>query len=144
MFVEGCIVVMDVDFLGELVEERGLSDYEPNAVTGYLTVAVESLAREHGGVVVYGLDYERGTEEAVIEFPLKTCSELEDALERIELGVKEAGASISTVCMEGLVLGRRAKSRREAFRGTPWREATYKRLLELKRRKRAKAGRSSP
>lgn len=134
MFIEGCIVMMDIDLLEEKVREKGLTEYRPNIATGYLTRFVEELARKHNGVIVYGIDYKRGTEEAVIEFPLKSCIELIEDLKKLEEGFEDIGMSISVVCRDGLVIGKIAKNKREAFRGTPWRDSTYRALRTMKKR----------
>lgn len=133
MFVEGCIVMLDIDLMEEKVREMGLPEYRPNIATGYLTRAIEELASKYKGVIVYGLDYVRGTEEAVIEFPLNSCETLADDLKSIEQEFIKLGMSISIACNDGLVIGKKAKNKREAFRGTPWREATFKILMKIKR-----------
>lgn len=137
MFVDGCIVMMDIDSMEEFIKERGLTEYKPNIATGFLTRAVESLAVKYNGVVVYGLDYARGTEEVVIEFPLRSCLEVVDALEEIKREFAMMGLSITTVCKDGLVTGKRARTRGEAFKGTPWRRAAYDELLRTKRKRHA-------
>ncbi len=128
----GTIVVMDLDKFGEYVEEHGLDPYRPNDVTATLTRLVEELARRRGGFIVYGLDPDRGTEEAVIEFPLTEPEELREDLERILGEIKGLGASITIVAVKAPVTGRPARDRREAYSG-PRRGA--KRLLERAKRR---------
>jgi len=70
----GCLVVMDLDRFKEYARERGLSVYEPNIVTGSLSSLVEGFVRKFQAVVVYGLDWDRGTEEVVLEIPVLRLS----------------------------------------------------------------------
>ncbi|MEM4696501.1 MAG: hypothetical protein QW170_04535, partial [Desulfurococcaceae archaeon] len=112
MLVEGLIIILDLDKFGEFVEERGLDPYIPNEITGYLTEAVLDFVRKWRGVVIYGLDSSRGTEEAVIEIPGFTDIEgiIRD-LERIRDDVNSLGASISIVVLKDMVLAKPANSR---------------------------------
>jgi hypothetical protein len=144
MVIDGCIVMLDVDFMEEMVREKGLPEYKPNLATGFLTRAVESLAIKHSGVVVFGLDYERGTEEAVLEFPLTSCDELRKDLDQIHNELARMGFSISIVCLDGYVLGKKANTREEAYKGTPWRKKAYKELLRIKRKLHAFREENSP
>ena len=115
--IDGTLIIMDLDNMEELVEELGLSEYRPNRLTGLLTRLVEDLVRKWRGVVVYGLDYDRGTEEAVIEVPLTRPEELASDLRRIAEEVRREGGSISIVAVSSPVTGRPARSRREAYSG---------------------------
>jgi len=141
MLVEGCIVMLDIDCMGELVERLGLPEYKPNMATGFLSAAVAELASKHRGVVIYGLDVERGTEEAVLEFPFKSCQEISGDLERIRAELYGMGFSLSAVCLDGLVVGKETPKREEAFRGTPWRRVAYRELMRAKRRHKRPGGR---
>lgn len=132
--VEGSVIILDLDRFGELVEERGLSEYRPNVVTGTLTELVERFVRRHGGVVVYGLDYERGTEEAVIEVPFAEPEELVGELEEIRRRIRELGASITIVVVKDYVVARPARTRREAYTATPGRRRAARLLRAAKRR----------
>ncbi len=132
--VEGTIVIIDLDRFGEFVRERGLSEYSPNDVTGLLSRLVEDLARRWGGVILYGLDWERGTEEAVVEIPGVEASELAGDLLRIAREVCEEGASVTIVAVTGLVGAGRPVGRREAYRGSPDRVRALRLLRRLKRR----------
>jgi len=125
--------MLDVDFMEEMVREKGLPEYKPNLATGFLTRAVESLAIKHNGVVIFGLDYERGTEEAVLEFPLTSCDELRKDLDQIHNELARMGFSISLVCLDGYVLGKRANTREEAYKGTPWRKKGLPRTAKNKK-----------
>ncbi|MEM1619825.1 MAG: hypothetical protein QXU97_01790 [Fervidicoccaceae archaeon] len=131
--VQGTIVVLDLDKFEELTKKFGLDPYKPNFITGELTELIERLARNYGGVVIYGLDPERGTEEALLEFPFVKPRELLPALEEIREAISRLGASISIVAIEGMVSCAVARTRRELV-STPWRALAYKELRALKRR----------
>jgi len=63
-------VAGDLDNFGEVVREKGWSEYSPNPATGLLTELVERfLSRFPGAVAVKGPDRERGTEEFIVEIP---------------------------------------------------------------------------
>jgi len=133
--VEGTIIVIDLDRFEEEVRRRGWSEWRPNEATGLLSSLVEWLARKWMGVVVYGLDWDRGTEEAVIEIPLVEPWEVEGDLRRIlEALRREAGVTATAVALRGPVLARPARSRREAYQGTPARREAWRILREAKRR----------
>ena len=132
--VEGTIVVMDLDKFGELVEEKGWSEYRPNIVTGTLTSLVEWFVSKWRAVVVYGLDKERGTEEVVLEIPDVEPDEVREDLEYIRRRIEELGASITIIAVKGYVGLKPAKSRREAYYGTPSRTLAHKLLKKAKRR----------
>jgi len=132
--VEGTIVIMDLDMFGEIVVERGWSEYEPNPATGLLTQLVEAFVRKWQAVVVHGLDPERGTEEVVLEIPLVEPYEVKEDLEAIKREVNKVGVGITIVAVKGVVLGRPAGSRREAYYGTPSRKYAKTILEKLKRR----------
>lgn len=134
-FVEGTVVVIDLDRFGEVVRERGWSEWSPNEATGLLSSLVEWLARKWRGVVVYGLDWERGTEEAILEFPLTEPRELEADLKLIQERLSsEAGVTATIVAVRGYVAARPARDRREAYRGTPTRREAIRILRAAKRR----------
>jgi len=130
----GCIIVMDLDRFKEYVELKGLSVYEPNIVTGTLSALVEDLARRYQAVVVYGLDWSRGTEEAVLEVPGVEAVELEGDLVRIAEEVLRLGSSITIVALTGYVSCAPARDRREAYSGHPLRSKARGVLESLKRR----------
>lgn len=128
----GTIVILDLDRMSETVRERGWSEYRPNPSTGILSGLVESFARKWNAVVVYGLDWERGTEEAVIEIPEVEPAEVREDLEHIACEVAKTGVTITIVAITGPVIGKRAWDRRSAYEG-PRRRA--KRILEALKRK---------
>jgi len=132
--VEGTIIVMDLDRFGDLVREKGWSEYTPNIVTGTLTSLVEWFVSKWRALVVFGLDVERGTEEVVLEVPGVEPEELKEDLEYIRRRIKELGASITIVAVKGYVGLKPARSRREAYYGTPSRTLAHKLLRKAKRR----------
>jgi hypothetical protein len=131
---EGTIVVIDLDQFSEVVEERGWSEYSPNPATGLLTSLVEMFVRKWQGVVVYGLDEARGTEEAVIEIPLVEPEELKPDLEAIKRELNKIGVNVTIVAVRGYVLGKPAANRREAYTATPFRRQALALLRRVKRR----------
>jgi len=133
--VEGTVVVIDLDSFEEVVEERGWSRYRPNPATGLLSSLVEQLARKWRGHIVYGLDWERGTEEAVIEFPMVEPEELREDLEEIRRIMNELGIGVTIVAVKGAVgLPQRRVDRRAAYTATPARRLAARLLREAKRR----------
>ncbi|MEB3846750.1 MAG: hypothetical protein GSR74_02095 [Desulfurococcales archaeon] len=132
--VTGSIIMIDLDDFGEIVEEKGWSRYRPNQATGLLSSLIEAFARKWQAVIVYGLDWERGTEEAVLELPGVEAGELTGDLARIAAELcSSAGvsATIVAVTVPGLT-GLATSERRPAYMGYRRR---VKRILEsLKRR----------
>ncbi len=116
--VEGTIVILDLDRFEDYMKEHGIVDeYKPNIVTGTLTRLVEELLGKWRGVMVYGLDYQRGTEEAVIEVPYTNALELKDDLIRLAEAIASLGASITIVALTGYIMGIPARNQREAYSG---------------------------
>ncbi len=137
MFAYGIIIVLDLDRFEEYTVEHGYDQYKPNIVTGTLTNLVKNLVYKYNGSVIYGLDEERGTEEAIIEipyFPDEKIDELKKDLEKIKDEINKLGASISIVVVKDYVTGKPARSRREAYRGTPGRRKALRILRKVKRR----------
>ncbi len=129
----GTIIVMDLDKFKEYVEARGLNIYSPNEVTGTLSRLVESFISKFNGILVYGLDWERGTEEAVIEIPLTDATSTVEDLKAIAREIASLGASITIVALTGYIIGAKARNRREAYSGDL--RARARKVLEgLKRR----------
>jgi len=89
--INGVTVVLDLDNFKEVMKAMGWNEYKPNVVTGGLTRLVEELASKLGGVVVHGLDEERGTEEAVIKFVGVDVEEVLEELERVRLEIERVG-----------------------------------------------------
>ncbi len=132
--VPGTIVIIDLDKFGEIVEERGWSEYEPNPATGLLTLLVDRFVSKWQGVVLYGLDWERGTEEVVIEIPFVEPEELREDLEEIRRELRRIGVTATIVAVHGYVGLRPTGDRREAYEGTPYRRLAARLLRRAKRR----------
>ena len=130
--VEGTIVIIDLDRFGDYVRERGLSEYNPNDVTGLLSSLVEDLARKWGGVIIYGLNWARGTEEAVIEFPGVNAEELRGDLERIAREICGQEASATIVALTAHTGPARPQERREAYQSSTPRRTAARILRKLK------------
>jgi len=135
LLIEGLIIVADLDKFEEYVEMHGLDEYKPNDITGTLTSMFYDFAIRWRGVVIYGLDFERGTEEVIIEIPIP--SEIDDIvrdLEEIRRTINRLGASITIVVVRDYVVCKPARNRREAYYGTPGRSRAMKILRSIKRR----------
>lgn len=132
--VEGTIVAIDLDNFSEVVRSRGWSSYKPNPATGLLTSLVLELVEKYMGFVVYGLDWDRGTEEVLIEMPYVEPRELVSDLRKIVLELKNLGVSTSIVAIKDYVICKRADSRRIAYNSTPGRKRAVRILKYLKRR----------
>jgi GGDEF domain-containing protein len=89
--VNGVTVVLDLDNFKEVMKVMGWSEYKPNVVTGSLTRLVKEVASKLGGIVVHGLDEERGTEEAVVKFVGADVEEVLEELERVRLEIERIG-----------------------------------------------------
>lgn len=135
MFTPGYIIVLDLDRFGEYVETRGLDPYKPNIISGTLTQLVEDFVKKWRGVVIYGLDPHRGTEEAVIEVSEDADVEsIAKDLENIRLTIEKLGSSITIVVVKDYVTLKPASSRREAYNGTPGRRRAWRALRLFKKR----------
>jgi GGDEF domain-containing protein len=134
--VPGVIIIIDLDKFGEFVEKHGLDPYKPNTITGELTRLVVAFAQKFRGVVIYGLDYERGTEEAVIEIPygVEYLDLVVSELEYIANRIRELGATLTAIVIVDYVSGRPAKNRREAYEGTLGRRRALRALKKAKKK----------
>ncbi len=132
--VEGTIVAIDLDNFSEVVRSRGWSSYKPNPATGLLTNLISELVEKYMGFVVYGLDWDRGTEEALIEIPCVEPREVASDLKKIVFELKGLGVSASIVAIKDYVMCKRADSRRNAYNSTPGRKRAIRILKYLKRR----------
>ncbi|MEM1685826.1 MAG: hypothetical protein QXO93_01845 [Acidilobaceae archaeon] len=129
----GTIIIIDLDRFSEFIESRGLNPYSPNDVTGELSRLIDIFKSKHSAIVIYGLDWDRGTEEAIIEIPEVEAESLIEDLKDIAKTINSLGASATIVALTGYILGKEARNRREAYKGDIRRKA--KRILEkLKRR----------
>lgn len=128
----GTVVIMDLDRFKEMTRRMGWTRYRPNVITGELSRMVEEFSRRWSARVVYGLDWDRGTEEAVLELPGVRPEEIMEDLERIRVEIKRMGGSISMGVAYGPIYPRKARNRREAYSSATAKLA-LKALREAKR-----------
>ncbi|MCD6489021.1 MAG: hypothetical protein J7K21_07365 [Desulfurococcales archaeon] len=131
---EGTIIVIDLDRFKEIVQEKGWDEYKPNIVTGTLTSLVEFFSRKWQGVIVFGLDPQRGTEEAIIEIPFINPLDVKNDLINIRDEINKLGVGVTIVAVRDIVIARPARNRREAYYGTPGRRRALKILRSIKRK----------
>ena len=124
---------MDLDRFDEIVTKKGWSRYSPNIITGTLTNLIEDFMYKWFAVHIYGLNREKGTEEVVLEVVTDTPQQLIKDLEEIRRTIGGLGASISIVVVCDGVVGKAARTRAEAYRGTPLRRRAYSLLRKIKR-----------
>jgi GGDEF domain-containing protein len=64
----GTVVFLDLDNFKTCMEEKNWSEYTPNPITRYLTQEIMRYVREYRVLTLWGLDRNRGTEEAILFF----------------------------------------------------------------------------
>jgi len=132
-FISGTVAIIDIDNLEEIVTEKGWSRYRPNPATGLLTNLIDELVRKWQAIVVYGLDWNRGTEEVVLEIPGTSAGELKgDLIDIARRLCENSGITVTIVAVTSYVTGRPAKKRREAY--SSYRRWPKKILESLKRK----------
>ena len=131
--VEGTVIILDLDKFKKVTKERGFNEYKPNIITGTLTHLVENFVRKWNAYVLYGLDYSRGTEEAVIIIPMIKPEEVLGDLEKIRREIEKLGASLSIGVSYGVIVNIKARNRREAYENITVKNA-LKALREAKRK----------
>jgi hypothetical protein len=136
MLVEGLIIILDLDRFEEYTIKHGFDQYKPNIITGTLTKLVEEFVKKWQASLIYGLDYERGTEEAIIEIPFghERIERIVEDLRNIKNEINKLDASISIVVVKDYVIGKPARSRREAYYGTPGRRRALRLLRKIKKK----------
>lgn len=81
--------MLDLDHFGEITKKAGWLEYKPNIVSGLLTELVTELLSKHHGTHLRGINFQRGTEEAVLFFstpdPQILLEDLETLRKRIQL-----------------------------------------------------------
>ncbi|BAN90638.1 hypothetical protein ACAM_1169 [Aeropyrum camini SY1 = JCM 12091] len=132
--VKAVVVIIDIDRFEEKTRMLGLDPYKPNRFTALLTSLIEEFAVSRRATVVYGLDRERGTEEALVEIPLTDPEEVEGDLIRIAREMCEAGAPVTVVAIESLMGPGKPADRRAAYSGSPFRRRARRILEKLKKR----------
>lgn len=89
------VICVDIDRFGDMTREKGWTPYSPNPVTRYLTHAVSAFAERHAATILYGLDTERGTEEAQLYCSSPDLARIIEDLEEIRAEMRTMGASLS-------------------------------------------------
>ncbi|MFX1514095.1 MAG: hypothetical protein ACFFCQ_16065 [Promethearchaeota archaeon] len=107
-------VFLDLDHFAQVMKERGWTRYSPNIVTGTLTNEVETLARKYLGTIHWGLDYDEGTEEALI---LMTHVDLEELILDLELLREKIEKQAVTTISIGVGIGPEGKIPKELKSG---------------------------
>ncbi len=131
--VMGTVIILDLDKFEEKTIREGWNQYTPNIITGELSRLVEEFVRKWCARVVYGLDWKRGTEEAVIEVPGVKPDEVVADLEKIRQEIRELGATISIGVAYGPIIFDKPRSRREAYKSYT-RRLALKALRKIKRK----------
>lgn len=97
--MQSAFVVLDLDHFGEITKKVGWLEYKPNIVSGLLTELVTELLSKHHGSHLRGINYQRGTEEAVLFFsapdPQVLLDDLETLRKRIKLLQEELGFPVT-------------------------------------------------
>jgi len=131
--VEGTVIVLDLNKFKKVTKEKGFNEYKPNIITGTLTHLVENFVRKWNAYVLYGLDYFRGTEEAVIIMPMTKPEEVLSDLEKIRREIEKLGSTLSIGVSYGVIVNIKARNRREAYENITVKNA-LKALREAKRK----------
>jgi len=133
------VVILDLDRFKKIVKEMGWPEYSPNPLTGLLSELVDDLACKHHATIIYGLDWKRGTEEAILACSSPNVNSLLNDLEAIRKKVEDEGretgsnTTISIGAAQGPLLRfKPAASRKELFK-TP-NERLAKRALQKAKR----------
>ena len=93
--MQSALVMFDLDQFGKIIKKAGWSEYKPNSVTGYLSNLVTNLLSKHHGTHIQGLDYQRGTEEAILLFSAPNLEELLDDLEDLKMKIHRLGKELA-------------------------------------------------
>ena len=126
------VVLVDMDRFSEKTRREGLNPYRPNTYTGTLSHLVDRLASKWSAQILYGLDWERGTEEAVLQVAGTPPDELAADLVEIAGQMCRLGAPVTIVAVSSPVPLHKPRTRREAYSG-PVRRAS-RIMARLKRR----------
>lgn len=91
--------MLDLDHFGEITKRAGWLKYKPNIVSSLLTKLVTELLSKHHGTHLRGINFQRGTEEAVLFFstpdPQILLEDLETLRKRIQLLQGELGFPVT-------------------------------------------------
>lgn len=138
ILVDGAGIFFDLDNFKETMKKMGWSEFKPNLITGNLTQFIQMFASKYNANVLWGLDPERGTEEAYLEViepdPEELYNDLEEVRKKIEKLGKEtkSHAHLSIGVAYGKIGNIKPCSRRDLIR-TPLGKKAWKALKEAKR-----------
>ncbi|WXG41275.1 MAG: hypothetical protein WED07_11005 [Candidatus Freyarchaeum deiterrae] len=136
--VDGAGIFFDLDKFKETMKKMGWTEFKPNAITGNLTQFIQMFASKHNANILWGLDQERGTEEAYLEIVEPDTEEISADLEVIRKKIEELGketksnAHLSIGVAYGKIGNVKPRSRRELTR-TPLGNGAWKALHEAKK-----------
>jgi len=136
--VNGAGIFLDLDNFKEVMRKMGWSEFRPNPITGTLTQLVQRLAAKYNATVLWGLDPERGTEEAYMEVVEPDTEELISDLEEVRKEIEKLGketksnAHLSIGVAYGKIGSAKPRSRREITR-TPLGYRAWRALKKAKK-----------
>ncbi|MEM3526223.1 MAG: hypothetical protein QXV37_02310 [Candidatus Jordarchaeaceae archaeon] len=136
--VNGVGIFFDLDNFKEIMKKMGWTEYKPNIITGNLTKHIQLFASKYNANILWGLNQERGTEEAYLEVvepdPEKLYNDLEEIREKIEKLGKEtkSNAKLSIGVAYGKIENIKPRSKRELIK-TPLGKKAWKALKTAKK-----------
>ena len=92
--MQSALVLLDLDHFGEITKKAGWPEYKPNVVSGLVTELVTDLLTKHHGTHLRGINYKRGTEEAVLFFSAPDIQALLEDLETLRKKVHLLGGEL--------------------------------------------------
>lgn len=135
------LVYLDLDNFKQTVKEKGWTSYTPNPITAELSEMVKEISEKHAASVLFGLDFERGTEEALLFFsdipPEILEHDLEAMRRRIEaLGIEHCtGTTISIGVATNIPEMNLRAIQRQDIKRHPVLKLSYNALRKAKRKK---------
>jgi len=136
--VDGAGIFLDLDKFKETTKKMGWTEFKPNPITGNLTQLVQIFASKHNANILWGLDQERGTEEAYLEVVEPELEELHKDLEEIRKKIENLGketkshAHLSIGVAYGKISNVKPRSTRELTK-TPLGNRAWKALKKAKK-----------
>ncbi|MEM3562707.1 MAG: hypothetical protein QXR19_05735 [Candidatus Jordarchaeaceae archaeon] len=134
----GAGIFLDLDNFKEIMKKMGWTEFKPNTITGNLTQLIQLFASKHTANILWGLDQERGTEEAYLEVVEPDIEELKRDLENIRKEIEALGkktksnATISIGVAYGKIYNIKPQGRRELIKN-PLGNRAWKALQKAKR-----------
>jgi len=90
------LVYLDLDDFKHAVKAKGWATYTPNPITAELSEMVAEISETHSAAILFGLDFARGTEEALIFFSDIPEEVLEERLEDMRKRIENLGREFGT------------------------------------------------